>query len=146
MGVLAAAGAYAAAMAIVMFALPTINETPAPLRDATGAIVYEGFPADVLYYFRLYALGTQVVIYTTIGLVFGAMTSRLVADRQKNEQLTVAPDSRPCRRQRQGNKSNRSDFAVPRAEIFHKKANWRRRPGKQAAPSSRPTGLSAEPG
>ncbi|MDN4517393.1 MULTISPECIES: CbtA family protein [Mycolicibacterium] len=90
-GALAAAGAYATTMAIVMFALPTINETPAPLRDATGAIVYEGFPADVLYYFRLYALGTQVVIYTTIGLVLGAMMSRLVAERQKTSSELCRP-------------------------------------------------------
>ena len=76
-GRLAAAGAYVAAMAVVMLVLPTINETPAPLRDAAGAIGYEGFPADVLYYFRLYALGTQVVLYATIGLVFGVMASRL---------------------------------------------------------------------
>ncbi|MCV7155636.1 CbtA family protein [Mycobacterium pyrenivorans] len=81
-GALAAAGAYATTM---------INETPAPLRDATGAIVYEGFPADVLYYFRLYALGTQVVIYTTIGLVLGAMMSRLVAERQKTSSELCRP-------------------------------------------------------
>ena len=86
-GWLAAAGAYAATMALVMLVLPTINETPAPLRDAAGAIVYEGFPADVLYYFRLYALGTQVVIYTTIGLVFGAVASRLVGERRKTSHI-----------------------------------------------------------
>lgn len=80
---LAAASAYVAAMAIVMLALPTINETPGPIRDAAGAIVYEGFPADVLYYFRLYALGTQVVVYTTIGLVFGVMASRLVGEQRR---------------------------------------------------------------
>lgn len=86
-GRLAAAGAYAATIALVMLVLPTINETPAPLRDAAGAIVYEGFPADVLYYFRLYALGTQVVIYTTIGLVFGAIASRLVGERRKTSHI-----------------------------------------------------------
>ena len=86
-GWLAAAGGYAATMALVMLVLPTINETPAPLRDAAGAIVYEGFPADVLYYFRLYALGTQVVIYTTIGLVFGAIASRLVGERRKTSHI-----------------------------------------------------------
>ena len=82
-GRLAAVGAYVGAVAVVMLLLPTINETPAPLRDAAGAIAYEGFPADVLYYFRLSALGTQVVIYTAIGLVFGAMASRLVGEQRK---------------------------------------------------------------
>lgn len=83
-GRLAAAGAYVAAIAVVMLVLPTINETPGPLRDTGGEIAYEGFPADVLYYFRLYALGTQVVIYTTIGLVFGVMASRLVGEQPKS--------------------------------------------------------------
>ena len=64
--------------AIVMLVLPTIDETPGPLRDDAGNIVYEGFPADDLYEFRLFSLGTQVVIWATIGLVFGALASRLL--------------------------------------------------------------------
>ena len=59
---LAAAGAYVVAVAVVMLILPTIDETPGPLVDDAGTIVFEGFPADVLYEFRLYSLGTQVVI------------------------------------------------------------------------------------
>ena len=46
---------------VVMLILPTIDETPGPLRDDAGTIVFEGFPADDLYEFRLYSLGTQVV-------------------------------------------------------------------------------------
>ncbi len=79
---LAAAGAYVVAIAVVMLILPTISETPAPLVDDNGVIIYEGFPADLLYEFRLYALGTQVVIYATIGLVFGALISRLLGERK----------------------------------------------------------------
>lgn len=79
---LAAAGAYVVAVAVVMVVLPSINETPRPLVDDAGTIVYEGFPADVLYEFRLYSLGTQVVIYATIGLVFGALVSRLLGERK----------------------------------------------------------------
>ncbi|HET7741882.1 MAG TPA: CbtA family protein, partial [Mycobacterium sp.] len=57
----------------------------APLKNGAGTIVYEGFPADLLYDFRLYALGTQVVIYATIGLVFGVLASRLLeGKRQEN--------------------------------------------------------------
>ncbi|CAA0081277.1 Uncharacterised protein [Mycolicibacterium vanbaalenii] len=80
---LTAAGAYVAAIAVVMLVLPTIDETPGPLTDDTGAIVYEGFPADVLYEFRLYSLGTQVVMYVTIGLVFAALVSRLLGERKQ---------------------------------------------------------------
>ena len=33
------------------------TETPLPLTDASGTIVYPGFPADVLFDFRLYSVG-----------------------------------------------------------------------------------------
>jgi putative cobalt transporter subunit CbtA len=79
----AAGAAYVAAIAVVFAALPTISETPGPLVDDAGVIVYEGFPADVLYDFRLYSLGTQVVIYATIGLVFAALVSRLLGERKQ---------------------------------------------------------------
>lgn len=80
---LAGAGAYAVASAVLMLILPTIDETPGPLRDDSGAIVYEGFPADVLYDFRLYSLGTQVVIWATIALVFAPLASRLLDGRRE---------------------------------------------------------------
>jgi predicted cobalt transporter CbtA len=79
---LAAAGSYVVAVAIVMLILPTIDETPGPLRDDAGNIIFEGFPADDLYQFRLYSLGTQVVMWATIGLVFGAMASRLLEGKR----------------------------------------------------------------
>ena len=85
---LAAAAAYVVAVAVVMLVLPTISETPGPLVDDAGVIVYEGFPADVLYEFRLYSLGTQVVIYATIGLVFAAMVSKLL-DGKRQDALTA---------------------------------------------------------
>lgn len=80
---LVAAGGYLVAVAVPMLVLPGIGETPGPLRDHGGNIVYEGFPADVLYEFRLYSLGTQIVIYTTIALVFGAMVARLLGENQR---------------------------------------------------------------
>ncbi|MCV7280799.1 CbtA family protein [Mycolicibacterium flavescens] len=81
---LAAAGAYLVAVAVLMLVLPGIQETPGPLVDDAGTIVYEGFPADVLYEFRLYSLGTQVVIYTTIALAFGAMAAKLLERRRES--------------------------------------------------------------
>ncbi|MGV0715149.1 CbtA family protein [Mycolicibacterium sp. XJ662] len=84
-GALVATGGYVVAVAVVMLLLPTIDETPGPLLDAAGNIVYEGFPADDLYEFRLYSLGTQIVLYATIALVFGAMAARLLeSKRQEN--------------------------------------------------------------
>ncbi|WP_059016591.1 CbtA family protein [Mycobacterium sp. M26] len=68
---LAAAGAYAVAVAVVMALLPTIDETP------------EHFPADVLYQFRLYSLGTQVVMWITIGTFFAALMHRLLGTPER---------------------------------------------------------------
>src|SRR4051812_5288275 len=56
---LIAASAYVLSVAVVMAVLPTIDETPAD------------FPADVLYTFRLYSLGTQAVLWAMIAVVFG---------------------------------------------------------------------------
>jgi hypothetical protein len=81
---LAASGAYVVAVAAVMLALPTVDETPSPLVDDAGTILYGGFPADVLYEFRLASLGTQVVVYATIGLVFAARVSRLLGERKQD--------------------------------------------------------------
>lgn len=84
---LVAAGAYVVASAIVMLVLPTIDETPGPLRDDAGTIVYEGFPADVLYDFRLYSFGNQLIIYATIGLAFGAMAAKLLDSKRRENYL-----------------------------------------------------------
>lgn len=80
---LAAAASYVVAMAVVFLILPAIDETPGPLRDDAGTIVFHGFPADDMYEFRLFSLGTQVVMWLTIGLVFGALASRLLDGRRQ---------------------------------------------------------------
>jgi predicted cobalt transporter CbtA len=65
------AGSYVAAIALVMLVLPTIDETP------------DDFPADVLYEFRLYSLGTQLVLWAMIGLVFASMADRLLGEKRR---------------------------------------------------------------
>jgi hypothetical protein len=65
---LIAAGSYVAATTIVMLVLPTIDETPAD------------FPADVLYEFRLYSLGTQFVLWAMMAVVFASMAQRLLGE------------------------------------------------------------------
>jgi predicted cobalt transporter CbtA len=62
--VLVALGAFVAAVAVVALLLPGINEVPAD------------FPATTLWRFRLASLGTQLVLWTTFGLLFGALTER----------------------------------------------------------------------
>ena len=82
----AAAGTYLVAVGVVMFVLPPVAETPKPLRDGSGTIVYPGFPADDLYHFRLYSLGTQFVLWATIGIVFAVLISRLLDPGSRTEQ------------------------------------------------------------
>ena len=55
------------------------TETPLPLRDSHGQIVYPGFPADVLFKFRLYSVINQLILWATIGLAFGPLVERMLA-------------------------------------------------------------------
>jgi predicted cobalt transporter CbtA len=87
-GRLLAAGAYLVAITVVMVLLPTVDETPQPLRDASGAIIYPGFPADVLYEFRLLSLATQLVLWVSIGLVFATLAGRLLEERAESGQAS----------------------------------------------------------
>jgi hypothetical protein len=48
------------------------------LTDASGTIVYPGFPADVLFDFRLYSVAAQLILWATIGLIFAPLAERLL--------------------------------------------------------------------
>lgn len=63
---LAAAG-YLAAVVVAGAVLPAVNEVP------------EGFPAVLLWRFRIASLGMQAVMWTTIGLLFGALAENAMA-------------------------------------------------------------------
>jgi hypothetical protein len=54
------------------------TETPQPLRNPAGAIVLGGFDADLLYRFRLYALGAQALLWAVLGLVFAPWAERVI--------------------------------------------------------------------
>ena len=49
-----------------------------PVDEVAG-----GFPATLLWRFRLASLGTQAVLWTTLGLLFGALTERSLQDRRR---------------------------------------------------------------
>jgi predicted cobalt transporter CbtA len=90
---LMAGAGYVVVIGVVMLLLPQwghldanlreygrhASETPLPLRDPDGAIVYPGFPADLLYQFRVYSLAAQLLMWTTIGLVFAPLAERLLS-------------------------------------------------------------------
>lgn len=78
---LLSAAAYLVAIVAVAVLAPSVDETPAPLRDAAGGIAYPGFPADLLYEFRLVSLAAQLVLWAGIGLVFAAVSGRLLGAR-----------------------------------------------------------------
>ncbi|MEV6843657.1 CbtA family protein [Actinoplanes sp. NPDC051411] len=90
---LIAGAVFLVATGIVMLILPSVGhlaankefhqatETPAPLTDPSGKIVFPGFPADVLFAFRFYSVGAQLILWTAIGLVFAPLAERLLAPR-----------------------------------------------------------------
>jgi hypothetical protein len=101
---LLAAGAFVVAIGVVMAILPPPGhlaanvreygvqptETPLPLRDPQGAIVYPGFPADTLFLFRLYSIGAQLILWAAIGLLFAPLADRMLApQRSRKPQATV---------------------------------------------------------
>ena len=76
---LLAAAAFIALVTVAYLALPAVNEVP------------RAFPAVVLWRFRLASLGTQAVLWATLGLLFGALTERsLAAARQRSGQVPAA--------------------------------------------------------
>jgi hypothetical protein len=108
---LLAGAAYVVVIAVVMLILPPLGhlhanvvryghqatETPLPLRDSHGLIVFPGFPADVLFKFRLYALINQLILWTTIGLAFGPLVERMLAPAPRplaDPEAAVAPTAR----------------------------------------------------
>ncbi len=89
---LLAAGGFVVAIGVVMALLPSTGElgnnpqlygdlateTPPPLRDPRGQIVFPGFPADLLAEFRLSSIGAQLLLWTAIGVVFAPLAERLL--------------------------------------------------------------------
>jgi hypothetical protein len=103
---LLAGAAFIVAIAIVMALLPSLGhlpynrvtygdfatETPQPLKDANGTIVFPGFPADVLFNFRLFSVALQAILWTAIGLVFAPMAGRLL---ESGRRWPPAPGEQP---------------------------------------------------
>ena len=67
---LIAAGAYIVVVSAVAMALPDVNEVP------------EGFPATVLWQFRIASLGGQAIMWGALGLLFGIAAERVFAEHE----------------------------------------------------------------
>jgi len=101
---LLAAAAFVLAAGLVAWLMPTYGdlafnkanfpgrstETPAPLKDAAGHIVFPGFPADVLYQFRVYSVGAQLLMWATLALVFAPLADRVVRPAMRAPEPFVA--------------------------------------------------------
>jgi Probable cobalt transporter subunit (CbtA) len=88
---LAGAG-FIVAIGIVMAILPSFGhlatnkamygvhatETPLPLTNPQGTIVFPGFPADLLFNFRIYSVAAQLILWSSLGLLFAPMAERLL--------------------------------------------------------------------
>lgn len=80
-GWLAASAAFIVIIAIGQALLPDITEVPAD------------FPAVVLWRFRVASLGTQLVLWSGIGLLFGALAERSLVGRRGGATATLARQS-----------------------------------------------------
>jgi hypothetical protein len=64
---LLAAAAFVGAIAVAQLILPEVNEVP------------DQFPAVVLWHFRVVSLGMQAILWSTLGLLFGAVAERVLS-------------------------------------------------------------------
>jgi hypothetical protein len=66
-----------AVIAVAEIILPAVHEIP------------PGFPADVLYRFRLASLGINLVLWAGIGIVFGALAERLIVPQGARRRVSA---------------------------------------------------------
>jgi hypothetical protein len=90
-GILATLG-FIVVIGVIMAALPALGqlavnaasgggaltETPKPLHNAAGALVFPGFDADNLYRFRLYSVAAQLILWTVLGVGFAPLADKLL--------------------------------------------------------------------
>jgi hypothetical protein len=72
---IAAGGVFVLVIAVAQLILPAVHETP------------PGFPADVLYRFRLASLGTSATLWLALGLGFGAAAARLLEPARRGGEM-----------------------------------------------------------
>lgn len=74
---LVGAAVYLVALVLIALAMPPLNEVP------------EGFPAVVLWQFRMASLGAQAIMWTVVGLGFGAWVERDLASTKQGKLRTA---------------------------------------------------------
>ena len=66
------AACYIVFVTIAGLLLPAVNEVP------------EQFPAVVLWNFRIASIGAQLIMWATLGLLFGALSQRAAAYQRQS--------------------------------------------------------------
>lgn len=73
-----AGAAYLVLVGLAAWLMPGVDEVP------------RAFPASLLWTFRLSSLGTQLVLWGTLGLAFGALAEPVVGERARARQRALA--------------------------------------------------------
>ena len=75
---------------------PSATETPLPVTNAQGQIVFPGFSADLLWKFRFWSVVNQLLVWTSIGLIFSALVERFLKPAARRPAApTAAPNPEP---------------------------------------------------
>jgi hypothetical protein len=94
---LLASGFYVLAMAFCYAVFPGINEVPQEeLPNVIAAVTHAEvtFPPTVLWSFRVASIGLQLVVWTAIALVFGALAERVLERTARSSRSGVTFRSR----------------------------------------------------
>jgi predicted cobalt transporter CbtA len=67
-----------------------LTETPQPLTDPSGKIVFPGFDPDLLYWFRLYSVGAQLLLWGVLALGFAPLADRVLRRHGNPSQRDLA--------------------------------------------------------
>ena len=67
-----------------------LTETPQPLTDPSGKIVYPGFDPDLLYWFRLYSVGAQLLLWGVLAVGFAPLADRVLRSHGNPSQRDLA--------------------------------------------------------
>ncbi|MDT7711481.1 MAG: hypothetical protein QOG46_170 [Pseudonocardiales bacterium] len=101
---LLAGATFIVVMGLLMAALPALGqlsanvevsgslltETPQPLKNTAGVIVYPGFDADLLYRFRLYSIGAQLILWVALVLGFAPLAEKVFQAHGQPSQKDMA--------------------------------------------------------
>lgn len=67
-----------------------LTETPQPLTDPSGKIVYPGFDPDLLYWFRFYSVAAQALLWGVLAVGFAPLADRVLRSHGNPSQQDLA--------------------------------------------------------